>query len=173
MSLEEASLISQIVAAIAVVASLIFVGLQLRQASINQRILINESRLRTAKDDFRTLMGPEFISVARSGSAGDPSMTDEQIERFLLLAWSNFYGWDEQLREAREGVLDDGRMQANRSFFVQLLRRGPGYRAAAQMYGSITHSPFMNKLLDEARTGQDAEPAQAWRTIIAATANGA
>jgi hypothetical protein len=74
MTLEAASFLSQIVAAFAVVASLIYLALQMRQTSRNQQAQMHQSRLHIVRDLALRLADPEFATTWRAGATAEPSM---------------------------------------------------------------------------------------------------
>ncbi len=71
MSLEEVNHLSQTISAVAILASLIFVALQLRRAEKYQRALMHQGRAALVVDAFlRAAEGPaaELLAKARSGT---------------------------------------------------------------------------------------------------------
>jgi len=73
MTLETVYFLSQIIAAAALVASLIFVGLQLRQSDKTQRALAHQSTIQRTIDLNRALTDPHIIGLVMK--ARDPRST--------------------------------------------------------------------------------------------------
>ncbi|MEZ5998538.1 MAG: hypothetical protein R3B98_07590 [Hyphomonas sp.] len=104
--IEQMAFIAQIVSAIAVVVSLIFVGIQLRKG--NTVTLRNESNAAMAQwSSFRGSIyaDRDTAGMFEAGMTGDPPLDPVDHLRFLYLmrehAWATFQIWD----RAKRGVL--------------------------------------------------------------------
>lgn len=104
--IEQLAFIAQIVSAIAVVVSLIFVGIQLHEG--NTVTLRNESNATMAQwSSFRASIyaDRETAGMFEAGMAGEPAQDPVDRLRFLYLmrehAWATFQIWD----RAKRGVL--------------------------------------------------------------------
>lgn len=107
MNLDQAALLAQIVSAIAVIASLIFVGFQLRQATAAVRASSSQ-----AHSELYTALVQPIISdgdFARIFSIGvdDPSRLDrEEWVRFVAYSSALFRQWESSRVQWRNGRLD-------------------------------------------------------------------
>ena len=112
MSLEEFYYVSQIMASTAVLASVIYLALQTRQTSRNQRAQLNQARQEWIRQSSEKAATPQFAPTFRAGLVGDPSMDDEQVYQFVLFAMSELQGFEEVFRQWRDGMIDENRWRS-------------------------------------------------------------
>src|SRR5919107_4593385 len=91
MTLEQASLVAQIASAVAVIASLIFVGFQLRQATA----AIRGSSSQAHSELYTTLVQSiidhgDFARIWSTGLSDPASLTQEEWVRFVAYASALF-----------------------------------------------------------------------------------
>ena len=79
MTLEEIYFISQTIAAVAVIASLVYLALQTRQAAKNSRAAMHESRAATELHHIDTMTDREFHPIWAKGNAAAADMSDAEI----------------------------------------------------------------------------------------------
>ena len=132
MSLEEFYYVSQIIASTAVLASLIYLALQTRQTSRNQRAQMNQARSEWVRGSYEKMLDPQFVTTFRAGLVGDPNMDDEQSYLFAMFATSELQGFEEVFRQWRDGMIDDNRWQSTRDNLKGLMA-WPGYRAMFEL----------------------------------------
>jgi hypothetical protein len=147
MSLEAIYFISQIVSALAIVASLIFVALQMRQADRTQRAMMQQLRAQRGMDmTFRT-MNEDIAKAMGRVFEGDQSVTAtdvRQVSSFLRGAILNF---NDTVWQHKAGYLD----QATYDYTVATLRTtfsNPGVRAA-WIASSRSYSDAQVKLVND------------------------
>ena len=128
MNLEAVYFISQVVAAVALVGSLVFVGIQIRQVSKAQRreakrvreTVVNDAMSRMSDDAF----GPLYVR----GSQGDPTLSDAEIARYHIFANSMLILTRSRFEEFREGILPEADWQKLRGN-IRFWLASPGFRA--------------------------------------------
>lgn len=132
MSLENVYLLSQIVAAGAVVASLLFVGLQLRQSDKTQRALVHQATIARTIELNRGLTEPHIIALIMK--ARDPRTewhADEIWQMRAVIRVMVLHVIDMQW-QLRAGLLDSSTFDS-----VLTVTRGvftlPGVRVCWQM----------------------------------------
>jgi hypothetical protein len=107
MSLEDIYYVSQIVAAVPIVASLIFVGLQTRQntravrAAASQAYAANRAQLNS-----NIVTVGEFAQIWRKGVAAPDSLSDDEHVRFLVHMTTLFLTHEAARIQWRHGQLD-------------------------------------------------------------------
>jgi hypothetical protein len=74
MTLEQIFYLSQSVASVAVVGSLIYLGLQVRSAERSQRAIMQQGRADRASIAALAIASPELARVFQRGVAGDPTL---------------------------------------------------------------------------------------------------
>ncbi len=129
MNLEAIYFISQVIAAVALVGSLVFVGIQIRQYSDTRR---NEARLNR---EAAIVAGLDSLSEHETGelwrrcSAGMPDVTDSELSRFLYAVGSLLVSTRARFHEHKQGLLNDDEWRAHKGNIDYILT-SPGFRAA-------------------------------------------
>jgi hypothetical protein len=118
MTLEEIFYASQSVASIAVVGSLIYLGLQVRGADRSQRAIMQQGRADRASKASLTVAGTELARIWEKGMAGDTTLTREEVTQWLLLCRAAFLSGEDSFLQYRAGAL-------NQAAFDSYLRGRP------------------------------------------------
>jgi hypothetical protein len=105
MTLEEIFYASQSVASIAVVASLIYLGLQVRGADRSQRAIMQQGRANRAANTSLTVAA-QLAHIWEKGMAADPTLTRDEVTQWLLLCRSAFLSGEDSYLQYRAGTLD-------------------------------------------------------------------
>lgn len=129
MSLEQASFIAQIISAVAIIASLIFVGVQLKQATRSMRNSSSQAHSAIYTGVIATIIdNGEFASIWRRG-LGDPASLDEdEWVRFIACASAQFRFFESSRVQWLNGQLDGEHWQ-NIEAQVNSFASQPGIRA--------------------------------------------
>ena len=169
MSLEEIYYISQILSTAALVASLVYLGVQTRQAGKNQIAQMNQARGELFHEYTLRLLDPEFSPLAQAAFRADPDLSDEQIHRFYYFASTVLRFFEEIYREWREGMLGNDRWETTQRTMRGILR-APGYRASYKVLrgnldpGIVT---LMDSMIRDDRDSPGIDPIAEWRTAAA------
>jgi hypothetical protein len=135
MSLDQASLIAQIISAIAIVASLIFVGIQLRQAA--QAVRNSSSQAHSAVysqiNSVLTNNG-EFAAIWRRALANPADLAEDEWVRFVAHLSSLFRFFESSRVQWLRGQLDEEHWQTILEQ-VRSLGAQPGVQAWWQLRG--------------------------------------
>ena len=99
MTLQELSEIAQVVSSGAVIVSVVYLAIQIRQNTAQiransriQRLSVQENFVATQQEGMlRIAENPELYRVWRVGSTASESMSDEDRERFGMLLFSQMY----------------------------------------------------------------------------------
>ncbi len=128
MSLADIANLSQIVASIAVVASLIYLAVQVGQSERNQRAMIQQGRADRATAGAFVLAGPEMASVFRKGMAGDPALTAGEFDQLLMMFRALLLSGEDSFLQRRAGLLDQ-RAFDSWTAAARVYMAAPGLRA--------------------------------------------
>jgi hypothetical protein len=90
VTLEEIFYFSQSVASLAVVGSLIYLGLQVRSAERSQRAMMQQGRADRASHGAMAIANPELARVFQKGAAGDPTLTREEFTQWMMICRALF-----------------------------------------------------------------------------------
>jgi hypothetical protein len=138
MTLEEIFYVSQSIASVAVVGSLIYLGLQVRGADRSQRSIMQHGRADRASKASLTVATAELARVWEKGLAGDPTLSREELAQWLLICRSAFLSGEDSFLQYRDGTLDHVAFDSYRAGVRAFMSR-PGFRAAwklsAEQYG--------------------------------------
>ena len=106
MSLEQAALISQIISAAAVIASLIFVGFQLSQHTRAVRASTSQAHSATYVQALTGLFDAELASIWRRGLSDFEALDDDEKVQFLAFTSSVFRFYEASHVQKLHGQLD-------------------------------------------------------------------
>ena len=129
MTLEEIFYASQSVASIAVVGSLIYLGLQVRGADRSQRAIMQQGRADRASKASLTVAGAELARIWEKGMAGDPTLAREEVTQWLLLCRAMFLSGEDSYLQWRAGTLDRAAFDSYGAGVRAFMSRA-GFRAA-------------------------------------------
>lgn len=126
MTLAAASNLAQVIGAFAVVASLIFVGIQVRQNSAIMRAQVHQQLSDTFTAYLETLASHSGIVDAGADSkAGLGRMADDELLRFSFLMAGLFKIWENAFYQYKSGFLDERAWQSNVTWMLAWFHR-PG-----------------------------------------------
>ena len=134
MTLEDVFYLSQSIASVAVVGSLIYFGIQVRAADRGQRSIMQQGRADRVSTASLTTAAPELAAVWQKGMVADPTLTRIEVTQWLLMCRSAFLSGEDSFLQHQVGTLDqaafDSYCAGVRSFFGQV-----GFRAAWKVLG--------------------------------------
>jgi hypothetical protein len=183
MDLTQLAALGSFVSGVAVVMSLAFVGLQMRQANRNQRSLMQQGRSTRHVELLLRLGDPLITNVmARLHTKGVDAISDAELQTVYFHAAATFWSYEDSFLQHRNGMLDDASWTSDvltlkrivatpvNSCVWRVIRDGLGrdYQAfvddlVAQAAGADARSsaPQLRMLLDQAFAAQSAKGAQA------------
>jgi hypothetical protein len=172
MTLSDLASIGTLISGLAVLASLIYLGLQVRQNTNHSRALIQQGRAaRNAEFNLR-LAEFDFSDGIDKCFAGDPDVSDRDLRRYLFLTRANVLSFEDSFLQHREGLME-GPAFEHFQRVVQIAMHGHGFRAAWKLMRPTFGSDFgayMDKLASEA-VGRIAPSQLAlWKVAIDETA---
>lgn len=153
MSLEQAALISQIASAIAVIASLIFVGFQLSQNTRAVRASTSQAHSATYLQAVTSLFDDaEMANIWRRGLRDLASLNDDERVRFLAFTSALFRFYESSRVQMRRGQLDGEHWRTIEQQMISLagqpgilawwqLRRGWHSEDFQRLFDSISPAP--------------------------------
>src|SRR5262249_43172205 len=129
MSLSDFALIGNIVGAVAVVVSLIYLGRQIRQNTRHAQAAIQQARSNLLCEHSMRIADSPALDAFMRGMAGDTTLTPIQQAQFIFVCRSMFFVSENHFLQHRLGLLTENAW----STFVSTVRSGMascGYRAA-------------------------------------------
>lgn len=173
MSFEHIFYLSQSIAAVAVIASLLYLAQQVRQAERVQRATMQQGRAdRTSQASLATA-SPELARVFQKGVAGDAELTREEFTQWMLMCRALFLSAEDSFLQHEAGMLSDAAFDsyvAGVTFYLSM----PGMRAAWKLsegqFGSHFRA-FGNAMLAQTRCSRDADAYFRWRKLLESEAS--
>ena len=173
MTLEHIFYVSQSIAAVAVIASLLYLAQQVRQAERVQRATMQQGRAdRTSQASLATA-NPELARVFQKGVAGDAGLTREEFTQWMLMCRALFLSGEDSFLQHEAGMLSDAAFDsyvAGVKFYFSM----PGMRAAWKLsegqFGSDFRA-FGNAKLAQTQCSQDADAYLQWRKLLESDAS--
>ena len=101
MTLEQIFYLSQSIASVAVVGSLIYLGLQVRSAERSQRAIMQQGRADRASNAALAIAHPELARVFQKGVAGDPTLTREELTQWMMMCRALFLSGEDSLLQVQ------------------------------------------------------------------------
>lgn len=169
MNLSDFSSIASIVSSAAVVISLIYLSLQIKQAQRNQQALMQQARTAGITDMNIALADPAIAVTYNKGLAGDPDMTETEVRQFLSLARCGFINAENNFIQHRDGLMSDDAFQASLEG-ARFQAAFPGLRAAWRQtrgaYGG-RFATFMDSVVASGESAPAPKPLSDWRMALA------
>jgi hypothetical protein len=172
MSLSDLASIGSLVSGVAVLGSLIYLALQIRQTDRNQQASIRHSRVTRVVDMLLTRADPCVADAWRRGLQSPDEITQTELTQFLLLCRANFFHIEDSFFQHEEGLLNES-AYATALAAARALAGSPGWRAAwkaTRRQHAGRFGDFMDGLV--ARTGLEAPnyfpSVDEWRAAYAA-----
>ena len=173
MSMEDIYYVSQIVSVIAVVASLVYLSLQVRQTERNQRAMMQQGRANRVSDAVMRTSDPQTSGVFHKGSRHPETLSPEEVDRYMLITRAIFISAEDSFLQHTAGLLDES---AYKSFIAGargMMGASPGLRAAWRLSRDQYDGEFvafMNKTIEDVAAAVPADRFEQWRAAVQAAA---
>jgi len=137
MSLSDLASLGSFVSGLAVLTSLLYLALQVRQTERNQQISIRHSRVSRIVELELALADPSVASAWAHGSSGPQEITQTELSQFTNLCRAFFFHFEDSFYQREEGLLNDDAFETVVAG-ARLLARNPGLRAAWRSSRALT-----------------------------------
>lgn len=168
-SLAQISDLAQILGAIAVVVSFVFVALQLRQNARHQRASVHMSRTALVQDLTLKISQLDDVNFYLRALAGDDTLEPAEVAVFLQLMTTTFRLFEEFFHQHRDGMLDGTRWNAQvRRIRAFMATRGmrAAWRALSPPF-DLEFAAFMDAIVQETPlTTEPGGPVAAWKVLV-------
>jgi hypothetical protein len=174
MSLSDLAAFGSFVSGVAVLTSLIYLALQVRQTERNQQISIRHSRVSRTVDLHLALADPAVADAWLHGSLSPEEVTQTELSQFNHLCRAFFFHFEDSFYQREEGLLNDEAFETVVAG-VRLLARSPGLRAAWKLarpnFGG-RFLEFMDGLILRAKVEPPVDMSlEAWKASFASEAS--
>jgi hypothetical protein len=170
MSLSDLASVGSFVSGFAVLISLIYLSLQVRQTKRNQQIAIRHSRASRIVDLQLALADPGVAGAWLHGSGSPQEITQTELSQFINLCRALFFHFEDSFYQREEGLLNDDAFETVVAG-ARLSARSPGWRAAWRVARPNFAGRFL-AFMDGVVAGSAAEPPvdlslEAWKVAFA------
>jgi hypothetical protein len=174
MSLSDLASVGSFVSGFAVLISLIYLALQVRQAKRNQQIAIRHSRVSRIVELHLALADPGVAEAWLHGSGNPDELTQTELSQFTNLCRALFFHFEDSFYQREEGLLNDDAFETVVAG-VRFSARSPGWRAAWRMARPNFGGRFL-EFMDRAVAASATElpvdlSLQAWKSAFASEAS--
>ena len=170
MSLSELAPIGGVIIAVAVLASLLFLNIQIRQSEKNQRALIQQGRAGRSANISMRLIASDFAEVYYRCMKGDAGISEAELGQFMGYCRAVFLGAEDSFLQHRELLLDElafaSFTSSLRAIFVS-----PGMRAMwtiTREWYEREFVEFMDTIVKEAANRPRIDQLSQWKTVVSA-----
>lgn len=147
MTLSDLADIGQVIGSVAVVASLIFVGLQIRQNTKANRASTLQMNADYWLTYLTTLADSRFGDLYSKGALGREKLDGAQFGSFFFLCRATFMGCENQHYQYRSRLLDEDAYRGYEATIREQIAAFPGVRAMWQLVKHTYGTEFV-KFLD-------------------------
>jgi len=168
MTLLDLASIGNFVGGIAVLATLLFLTLQIRQSTKHQKALLQQGRAMRNVELTVQFSDPEIAWIYQRGGAGDVQLTTPEVATFRRAFTATILSFEDGFIQRRMGLLN----QASAASDIRILKTifsQPGFRAMWRMLRPSFDTEFVKFLDDLIRETPLVEPpnvAVTWRTLV-------
>jgi hypothetical protein len=140
MSLSDLASLGSFVSGVAVLVSLVYLALQVRQAEKNQRALMQQGRAARMMDLQLRIATPEMGELFAKGSQGG-DLSAVEFLRYRAASRAGIISFEDTFYQHREGLLADAPFETSRDAFAAGLAL-PGRRALWRLERDLYESGF-------------------------------
>jgi hypothetical protein len=174
MSLSDLASVGSFVSGFAVLISLIYLALQVRQTKRNQQIAIRHSRATRVVELHLALADIAVAEAWLHGSGSPQEITRTELGQYNNLCRALFFHFEDSFYQREEGLLNDDAFETVVAG-VRLSARSPGFRAAWRLARPNFGGRFL-AFMDGEVARSAAEPPvdlslETWKAAFAAEAS--
>ncbi len=174
MSLSDLASLGSFISGFAVLTSLVYLALQIRQAERNQQISIRHSRVSRTVELHLALADPAVAGAWLHGTVSPEEITKTELSQFINVCRALFFHFEDSYYQREEGLLNDAAFETVVAG-ARLITRTPGVRAAWKIARPNFAGRFL-AFMDEVVARSAVEPRadlslEAWKAAFASEAS--
>jgi len=170
MALSDLASIGSFVSAVAVLISLVYLSVQIRQSERNQRAIIQQGRATRSSDLLLRIAEAGMVEANYRGRAGDENITQTELHQFLYSWMASLAGFEDVFIQRAHKLMDEDSFESMvmimRFFFTQ-----PGTRAMWKLRRiaySSGFAAFIDNLISEVEVAQPVDLLARWKAELGA-----
>jgi hypothetical protein len=147
VTLSDLASIGSLVSGVAVLVSLIYLALQVRQAEKNQRALMNQGTAARVSEAILALAQPPLAGLSARAQSGETDFSAEEINQLRLILRVALLSLQDALIQYRAGLVDHITFQNSTGALKSILCL-PSYRAI-WVRNRSSYAPEMAEFVDD------------------------
>jgi hypothetical protein len=169
MSLSDLASLGSFVSGIAVLASLVYLTLQVRQAERYQKAGVQQGRAARLVDTFLRLADSAMVNAYDKGADGDPDISATQLGQYRFFMRAAMFNVEDTFHQHKAGLIDDD-VFAGTCSNIRTNAARPGWRA---MWKQIRVSwgtefrDFIDQIVVETPVATPADQLAVWLAAVA------
>jgi hypothetical protein len=170
MTLSDLASLGSFVSGLAVLVSLVYLALQVRQAERNQQASIRQARITRTADLALARLEPSVNDAFRSVLTQSEQMSAREVTQFIALAQAHFLNFEDAYFQFRSGLLVPSAFETAKTGIERLFSYPGGrysWRALRTSFGN-EFAEFMDALLEATPVGPPTDVLAAWNAGVAA-----
>ena len=170
MSLDIWVAIATLASNVTLVITLLFVGLQVRQAERNQRALMQQGRAdRIGQQSLEVASSRELAYVFNTGMFEPQKLTREEFAQYLLIGRAIFVSAEDSFLQHKEGMLDPTAFRSQTTGQRRMMTMWPGARALWRVLATQYGEEFrqhMEEVVQAAARQPAPDLFTEWQTLV-------
>jgi hypothetical protein len=170
MSLADLASIGSFISGFGVLISLIYLGLQVRQAKLHQQGTIRQGRATRIVELLCDLADPARTSACIRGNMGDAGISHTELQQFQFLCLAIFYHYEDEYFQHEEGLTNDAAFAS----FMKSAARVMAVLGLRVMWRQLRQDfipefvTFMDKIIAASPVEPAIDPLSLWQAGVAA-----
>jgi hypothetical protein len=157
-----------------VLITLVYLGLQVRQAKLHQQGTIRQGRATRIVDMMSGLAEPGLSDACARGNAGDTAISQTQLQQYQFICLAIFYHYEDEYFQHEEGLTNDAAFAS----FVKGATRVMSILGMRVMWRAHREDfipefvKFMDDLVAAAALAPEIDTLAHWKAAVAAELSG-
>ena len=172
MSLSDLASIGSFVSGVAVMVTLVFLVLQMRQSNLNQRALMQQGRSTRGSSTILKTSEPYAAQCLVRGIRADPALSEDEVWTFMQLVIAQHINWEDSYVQHRAGMLDAESFATDDSV-LRLTCGLAGYRRVWRFHGptfGAAYRTYVDAIIAATPLAASPDFAALWAELSEATA---
>jgi hypothetical protein len=152
MTLSDIASLGSLVSGIAVLISLVYLSLQVKQSERNQQAAIRQGRIGRVVDIMLAAAEPSISEAFVKATRGSDDISAVQLNQFMICTRASFFNIEDGFYQHKDGLLNDSAFD-NMVVAIRSMFASPSHRVAWKsltIHFDAEFVAFMDKLLAEA-----------------------
>jgi len=177
MSLSDLASLGSFVSGLAVLISLVYLALQVRQAEKNQQAAIRQAAAtRMVEYLMSAAAEPSLAETIGHGARGTEDMSEVALRQYSLFCRASFYSWQDSFHQHHDGLLSDAAFRSLEISLKNAVAGSIGMRTQWRIHRIIFDEDFVrwvDSLMVATPARQPTSTITQWKSALSAERAGA